>query len=55
MIIEITFGYITKSMALLSDGWHMSSHVIAIGASWLVYKYVLRQNKKILIQIVIEY
>jgi cation diffusion facilitator family transporter len=50
MLLEISFGYLTNSMALLSDGWHMSSHVIAIGASWLTYKYVLKQqsiNKKI--------
>lgn len=41
MLLEISFGYITNSMALLSDGWHMCSHVIAIGAGWLVYRYVL--------------
>lgn len=50
MLLEISFGYLTNSMALLSDGWHMTSHVIAIGASWLTYKYVLKQqriNKKV--------
>ena len=46
MILEIAFGYITNSMALLSDGWHMFSHVVAIGASWLAYQYVIRQNTK---------
>jgi len=44
MLLEITFGYITNSMALLSDGWHMSSHVIAIGAGWLTYKYVINKQ-----------
>lgn len=37
MLLEITFGYITNSMALLADGWHMSSHVFAIGLTWLAY------------------
>jgi len=46
MVLEISFGYITNSMALLSDGWHMSSHVIAIGAGWFAYQYVLYQHKK---------
>jgi cation diffusion facilitator family transporter len=45
MIAEIVFGYLTNSMALLSDGWHMSAHVLAIGASWLTYKYVLKKKR----------
>ena len=44
MVLEISYGYIANSMSLLSDGWHMSSHVVAIGASWLAYHYVLRQQ-----------
>lgn len=46
MLVEISFGYFTKSMALLSDGWHMTTHVIAIGAGWCAYQYVLYQHKK---------
>jgi cation diffusion facilitator family transporter len=46
MLLEISFGYFTHSMALLSDGWHMTSHVVAIGAGWLAYQYVLSRNKK---------
>jgi Co/Zn/Cd efflux system component len=26
MVLEITAGYYFNSMALLADGWHMSSH-----------------------------
>lgn len=37
MVIEITAGFLTKSMALLADGWHMASHVFAIGLSWAAY------------------
>ena len=37
MVGEITFGYYTNSMALLADGWHMGSHVFALGLTWLAY------------------
>ncbi len=37
MIFEIFFGYRTKSMALLADGYHMASHVLALGLSWVAY------------------
>jgi Co/Zn/Cd efflux system component len=29
MVLEITAGYYFNSMALLADGWHMSSHALA--------------------------
>jgi cation diffusion facilitator family transporter len=37
MVIEIASGYMTNSMALLADGYHMSSHAFALGLSWLAY------------------
>ncbi len=37
MVIEIGAGWWFNSMALLADGWHMSSHAFAIGASALAY------------------
>lgn len=40
MVAEILFGLATKSMALLADGIHMGSHVLAIGLSWLAYVFV---------------
>ena len=40
MVVEITFGLTTKSMALLADGIHMGSHVLAIGLSWVAYVIV---------------
>lgn len=40
MVVEIIFGLTTKSMALLADGIHMGSHVLAIGLSWLAYVFV---------------
>jgi len=40
MVVEIFFGITTRSMALLADGIHMGSHVLAIGLSWLAYVVV---------------
>lgn len=37
MAVEILFGLRTRSMALLADGIHMGSHVLAIGMSWAAY------------------
>ncbi len=37
MVAEICSGYIFNSMALLADGWHMSSHAMALGLSVLAY------------------
>ncbi len=37
MVLEIAFGYYTNSMALLADGFHMSTHTFALGLSWVAY------------------
>jgi cation diffusion facilitator family transporter len=37
MVIEIAGGWWLNSMALLADGWHMSSHALAIGLSAIAY------------------
>jgi cation diffusion facilitator family transporter len=37
MVIEIIAGWWFNSMALLADGWHMSSHAFAIGMSAFAY------------------
>jgi cation diffusion facilitator family transporter len=37
MVVEITAGWWFNSMALLADGWHMSSHAVAIGLSAFAY------------------
>ncbi|WP_068977332.1 MULTISPECIES: CDF family Co(II)/Ni(II) efflux transporter DmeF [Aeromonas] len=38
MVAEISGGWIYNSMALLADGWHMSSHALALGLSVLAYR-----------------
>ncbi len=37
MIAEILFGWLSQSMALLADGWHMGTHAFALGISLLAY------------------
>jgi cation diffusion facilitator family transporter len=37
MVVEIAGGWMFNSMALLADGWHMSSHALALGLSVLAY------------------
>ncbi|OAN61536.1 CDF family Co(II)/Ni(II) efflux transporter DmeF [Magnetospirillum moscoviense] len=37
MVAEICGGWIFNSMALLADGWHMSSHALALGLSLMAY------------------
>lgn len=43
MVVEIAAGRIYGSMALLADGWHMGTHVAALGitagAYWLARRY----------------
>lgn len=46
MVVEIIAGWLTGSMALLADGIHMGSHVLAIGLSWTAYVLVQRLSAK---------
>lgn len=45
MLVEIAAGWWFNSMALLADGWHMSSHAVAIGLSALAYAAARRYAK----------
>lgn len=42
MVGEITAGYLTGSMALLADGFHMATHAGALGIAALAYRYARR-------------
>ncbi|NQT61610.1 MAG: CDF family Co(II)/Ni(II) efflux transporter DmeF [Candidatus Marinimicrobia bacterium] len=42
MFVEIGAGYITGSMALLADGWHMGTHAAAFGIGIFAYRYTRR-------------
>lgn len=39
MVLEILVGTLTQSMALLADGWHMATHVVAFGIAIYAYRY----------------
>lgn len=45
MVVEIATGWWYNSMALLADGWHMSSHAVAIGLSAMAYATARRYAK----------
>jgi cation diffusion facilitator family transporter len=42
MVAEIVAGWITGSMALLADGWHMATHVVALSIAGLAYQMARR-------------
>jgi cation diffusion facilitator family transporter len=42
MVVEIVVGLTSNSMALLADGWHMSTHVIAFVITGLAYYFARR-------------
>ena len=37
MSAEIIYGYITNSMALSADGWHMGTHALALSLTYTAY------------------
>ncbi len=43
MVGEIAAGQFYGSMALLADGWHMATHLAALGISLLAYRFAERQ------------
>jgi len=42
MVVEIIGGWWFNSMAVLADGWHMSSHALALGLSVFAYGFARR-------------
>jgi len=42
MCVELAAGWIFRSMALLADGWHMSTHAAALGITALAYRLARR-------------
>lgn len=46
MLAEIVIGYFTHSMALTTEGWHMGTHLFALGLTWLAYLFTRRYEQK---------
>lgn len=45
MVVEIVAGIAYGSMALLADGWHMSTHVAAFAITAFAYRYARRHSR----------
>nr|WP_314262430.1 CDF family Co(II)/Ni(II) efflux transporter DmeF [uncultured Devosia sp.] len=45
MVVEITAGSIFGSMALVADGWHMSTHASAMLIAALAYRYARKHAR----------
>src|SRR6185437_8425842 len=45
MVAEIAAGLITGSMALLADGWHMATHVVALSIAGGAYLLARRWSR----------
>ena len=39
MVTEIICGWLFNSMAVLADGWHMSTHALALAAGYFAYRF----------------
>ena len=52
MIFEIACGFFTNSMALLADGFHMSTHVLCLSIAYVAYIFIRkmkhRQNSQLI-------
>jgi cation diffusion facilitator family transporter len=42
MVLEVVTGFVSGSMALLADGWHMGTHAVALGITLLAYRFARR-------------
>lgn len=48
MFAEIIYGYLTNSMALLADGYHMATHALALFLTYIAYLLIRKfQNSKL--------
>ena len=45
MVAEIVAGWLTGSMALLADGWHMGTHALALGVATVAYAFARRHSR----------
>lgn len=46
MLLELYFGYMSQSVALMMEGWHMLSHVLVLALAWLAYAYLKAKHKE---------
>src|SRR5258706_6345207 len=46
MIGELIVGYLTNSLALTADGWHMATHAGALGMAALAYWFARTRSRE---------
>jgi cation diffusion facilitator family transporter len=46
MVGELVFGYLTGSLALTADGWHMATHVGALGLGSIAYWFARTRSRE---------
>jgi Co/Zn/Cd efflux system component len=44
MVVELVAGWLFRSMAVFADGWHMSTHPVALSLTGLVYLFARRSK-----------
>jgi cation diffusion facilitator family transporter len=44
MVAEIVVGWLSGSMALLADGWHMGTHMFALGIAVFAFRFARRHR-----------
>lgn len=44
MVVEVAAGWLSGSMALLADGFHMGTHVFALGITVFAYRFARRHT-----------
>ena len=44
-VVEVSAGWFYNSIALFADGWHMSTHALALGIGYFAYRYARLQSK----------
>jgi cation diffusion facilitator family transporter len=45
MLVELVGGWLFGSMAVVADGWHMSTHAVALGLAGIAFAYSRRAAK----------
>ena len=46
MLLEVSCGAYTRSMALLADGLHQGTHVLVLSLAWYAYVFLRRQHDR---------
>lgn len=54
MLAELVTGFLTHSVSLTADGWHMAGHTVALGLTFFVMRHLLRARAALASRILSE-